>query len=274
MRWYAEYPADWTGHTLLVHETEEQRRAGVCAWVRHSLDVGAKVLYVEPPNEPADRTLLSMLTAHGVPVREAVTRGQLEVRVADQQTYDPAWQDKMVDEALAQGYPTVRWSGEASTAWGVMTPAEHAKVEWATDRMCSERPVSVLCQYPAYLPQTTLETACAMHEAGVREANLRTTPFPGGLSVAGSVDASNRRTLRSALSAAAATRADRGTLVVDLDRLAFLDVSGARAFMTGTVQHRIKGGTVRLRSPRGPVQSVLHLLHVDTAQGFEVEVAT
>ncbi len=270
MRCYTEYPSDWCGHVLLVHNSEEQRRAGVASWVRHSLDSDAKVLYVEPPFEHARQTLLGMLAACDVPAADALKRGQLEVFTATEQTYDAGWQDAKVDEALAAGYPTVRWSGAAETAWGVMTPREHGDVEWATDRLCQERPVSVLCQYPAHLPRATIETACAMHAAGVREAFLRVTPAKGGVAVAGSVDIANERTLRSALTAAAATRAEQGILAIDLADLDFLDVAGARAFLTGTASHRIVGGTVRLQRARGVVASVLRLLRVDAVTGFEV----
>ncbi len=117
-----------------------------------------------------------------------------------------------------------------------------------------------------------LETVCAMHGAGVRESQLRTRPIPGGLAIAGSVDASNERILRSALVAAAATSASEdGSLCIELSELEFLDVAGARAFLTGTTPHRIKGGSVRLRGPRQPVDSLLHLLRVGRADGFVVE---
>lgn len=274
MRCYGEYPADWSGHVLLVHNSEEQRRAGVAAWVRHSLDARAKVLYVEPPHENARQTLLEALTARGVPAADAVQRGQLEVVVASEQTYEAAWQDAQVDAALAEGYPSVRWSGAAETAWGLMTSQEHANVEWDTDRLCEERPVSVLCQYPSHLPRATLETVCAMHAAGVREAFLRVTPVDGGVAVAGSVDIANERTLRTALTSAAATRSQHGVLVVDLAGLDFLDVAGARAFLTGTASHRIAGGTVRLQRPHGVVESVLYLLRVDAVTGLEVKTAS
>jgi anti-anti-sigma factor len=270
MRYYAEYPSHWCGHVLLVHNSEEQRRAGLATWARHSLDTGAKVLYVEPPHENARQTFLEVLTAHGVPAADALQRGQLEVFAATEQTYDATWQDAKVDEALAAGYPTVRWSGAAETAWGVMTPSAHGDVEWATDRLCEERPVSVLCQYPSNLPRATLETVSAMHAAGVREAFLRVTPVEGGVAIAGSVDIANERTLRIALRAAAATRSEHGVLVVDLLDLDFLDVAGARAFLTGTTSHRIGGGTLRLQRPRGVVASVLQLLRVDAVPGFEV----
>jgi len=264
---------EWDGHRVLVHDNERQRRTGVAAWVRRGLEVGAKILYIEPSHEPADRSLTGLLREHAVDADAARERGQLEVRAATPDAYDPSWQAEVVEESLAAGYPSVRWSGESTTAWSVMSPSAHAEVEWATDQLCEEQPVSILCQYSAGLPQTTLQSVCAAHGGGMRETQLRTTPIPEGVALSGAVDAANQRLLRCALVAATASTDDRSVFVVDLSELEFLDVAGARAFLTGTTGHRIRRGTVRLRAPQRPVESVLRLLRVDVADGFEVEGA-
>jgi anti-anti-sigma factor len=265
--------ASWTGHVALVYDDEIHRRLGVVAWLRRSLGSGAKVIYIEPPFEPPERSFLGLMSELGVDLGDAVGQGRLEVFTADEKAYDPAWQQSMVDLALAEGYPTVSWSGEAQTAWGVMPPAQHVDVEWATDDLCRAQPVSVLCQYPARLPQASLQTVCAEHGSGIREALLQTSPGPDGVALVGAVDASNERVLRSALAAAAATRGP-GWLDVDLSRLEFLDVAGARALLTGTTSHRLRGGGVRLRVAEGTVERVLRLLGVDGEDHFTVEVTT
>lgn len=260
----------WGGHVVLVHGDEHERRLGVVAWARAGLRSGAKVLYIEPPSEPADRSFLRLLAAHRVDVGRAVEGGQLEVFTADSGTYDPHWQAAVVDTALASGYPDVRWSGEAVTAWGVMPPTVHADVEWATDELCRSMPVSVVCQYPATLPRAGLQTVCAMHGDGVRESQMQVFPTADGLALAGAVDASNERVLRAAL-LAAAPPGERDLLVVDVRRLDFLDVAGTRAFLTGTTPHRLEGGTVCLRGAHGTVDRILRLLGVDLADGFWLE---
>lgn len=263
-------PVNWDGHLVLVHQTERQRRNAVGAWVRHGLDRGAKILYIEPPQEPAERSLLGLLEEQMVDVEEAVERGQLLVFPADDGVYSPTWQASVVDHALTEGYPSVRWSGEADTAWGVMSPSAHADIEWATDRLCRSRPVSILCQYSAGLTPSTLQTACAMHGDGVRESLLQTFPGPGGIALAGEVDASNEHLLRCALLAATSV-ADRSHFFVELSRLDFLDVRGARSLLTGTTEYRSHGGSVVLWSARRPVARVLRLLGVDRAEGIIVE---
>jgi anti-anti-sigma factor len=262
----------WDGHLMLVHRDERQRRAGVVDWVRRGLELGAKILYTEPADEPAERALLTVLEQHELSVDRAVDRGQLEVLPADDLTYSTTWQADTIDAALAAGYPTVRWSAEAETAWSVMSPTEHADIEWATDELCQSRPVSILCQYSATLTPATLQTVCAMHGSRVRETLLHTSSIPGGIALAGEVDASNEAILHSSLTAACGVAGigHRGVLV-DLGRLTFLDVAGARALLTGTAAHRGNGGSVLLSAARPPVRRLLWLLGVDLEPGCVLE---
>ncbi|HKG50032.1 MAG TPA: MEDS domain-containing protein, partial [Actinomycetales bacterium] len=112
-------PQVWDGHVLLVHSSEQQRRAGVVPWVRRGLDLGAKILYIEPVDGPAERSLMDVLRTSNMDVGKAVGRGQLQVLPAGGEAYDTALRTRCVDDALAEGYPMVRCSGEASTAWSV-----------------------------------------------------------------------------------------------------------------------------------------------------------
>src|SRR6476660_2584587 len=105
--------SSWDGHLLLVHDNEQQRRAGVAAWVRRGLQVGAKVLYTESIDVPPDRSLMGVLTAEEVCADAAVDRGQVQVLPAESETYSATFMERAVADALAAGYPTVRWSAEA-----------------------------------------------------------------------------------------------------------------------------------------------------------------
>lgn len=265
--------SSWDGHLLLVHENEQQRRVGVAAWVRRGLQVGAKILYTEPVDVPPDRSLMGVLKAEEVCADAAVDRGQLQVVQAESETYSATFMERAIDNALAAGYPTVRWSGEAETAWGVIARAAHADVEWATDELCHRRPVSILCQYSAGMTQATLQTVCAMHGDGVRESLLHTSPLPGGIAVAGEVDVSNEAILRSSLMAARSAGVGRGSLVVDLRGLDFLDVAGAKALLAATSAHRSNGGQVLLRAAQPHVDRILRLLGVHRAPGSVLEGA-
>ncbi|HEY7721870.1 MAG TPA: MEDS domain-containing protein [Pedococcus sp.] len=263
----------WDGHLVLVHDSESQRRAGVSAWVRRGLDLGAKIVYIEPRDVATERSLVRVLQDDGVDADEVLERGQLEVfRAGDDRFYRETWFTKVLEDALAEGYPTVRWSAEADTAWSVMSPEVHASVEAMTDLMCRSQPVSVLCQYSSRLGEATLQTVCALHADGLRGALVQTTPLPDGCAVAGEVDRSDARMLHLALAAASAEpREDDSAFVVDLGALDFLDVAGARALVTGTETHRARGGTVCLRSAQPNVAHLLRLLGVDRLDGFSLE---
>jgi anti-anti-sigma factor len=261
----------WDGHLLLVHASERQRRAGVTAWVRRGLDVGAKIFYVEPPHEPGDRRLMGVLHEGGVDAEDLAERGQLEVFPADERVYSTAWQASVTDEALSDGYPTVRWSGEARTAWSLMSRGVHADIEWATDELCQARPVSVLCQYPSDLTEADLQAVCAMHGGGLRETLVQTSPIPGGVAVAGEIDHSNARMVHVALTAASATHTEDDPFLLGLEAVDFLDVAGARALLTGTHAYRARGGVVRVPEAQPPVGRLLRLLGVDRFDGFSLE---
>ena len=258
---------------MLFHENERQRRAGVVAWFRRGLELGAKIFYIESPDVPEERSLVGSLRGTGIAGDEVIRRGQLQVFSADDgRVYDRTWQAGMLDEALADGFSAVRWSAEADTAWSVMPRALHADLEWATDDLCHTRPVSVLCQYSAELQETTMETVCAMHTDGLRGSLVRTSPIPGGMAIAGEVDRTNAGMVHSALAAqSAATTGGEAGLVVELSGLDFLDLAGARALVTGTAAHRAAGGVVCLRAAQPSVDRLLRLLGVDRFDGFRVE---
>ena len=260
---------DWHGHLLLIHHTEQERRAGVAAWVRCGLELGEKILYIEPPDEPVERSLVNVLAEQQVVVDGAAARGQLQILRAHEDIYSADGLTDAVDHALAQGYRGVRFSAEAPTAREVLSGTAHQHLEWATDLLCRTRPVSVLCQYSAEMARKALPEVSAMHGDGVRETLMDTAPRPGGIAIRGEVDVSNHDVLRCVVQAA--TRGAADSFVVDLSQLEFLDVSGVRALVESTKSYRQSGGRVRLRRPQHPVNRVLDLCRVDQTGGLRVD---
>lgn len=241
----------------------------VAAWLRRGLELGAKILYIELPGELPARALSGLI--HDQPdADEAVERGQIQVIPADRTAYDPVWRASVVEDALRQGYPSVRLSAEATTAWSVIPRARHAEVERTTDRMCQSLPVSVMCQYPARDSMEVLGPASTVHGSGLRERLFQAVPFEGGLAVAGEVDTSNHEILRALLQAATAAT-DRDPFVVDLNGLDFLDVRGIGALMAGTAAYRSRGGHVRLQAPQPVVDRLIRLLGIDRSRGVLTE---
>lgn len=241
------------------------------SWVRRGLFLGEKILYTELPRQPADRSLVQLLhDQHDA--GEALDRGQIQIVHADQRAYDPDWQASVVEEALGDGYPSVRWGGEATTAWSLMPRARHAEIERATDELCRSRPVSVMCQYSPPESLDELARVSNVHGAGLRERLLRASPVNGGLVVAGEIDRSNHDLWRSLL-VAATSATEKDDFVVDLSGLEFLDLEGVRSLSTGTARYRELGGRVRLYAPQPHVDSVLRLLGVERVRGLLIQGA-
>lgn len=257
---------DWDGHLVLLYHLESQRRTGLSRWVRRGLELGSKILYTEPPFEPPERSLSGLLRDDAEALA-ALDRGQIQVLLADETAYDPAWQASVVEDALDHGYPSVRWSAEATTAWDVMPRDRHVEIERATDDLCRSQPLSVMCQYAVDESIDDLSHLCCVHGAGLRERRFHASRFPGGLAVAGEIDRSNHDILRSLLSATTAG-SEQDHVVVDLRHLDFLDVEGARSLIKGTAHYRERGGRVRLETAGSLVGTVLRLLGVDRAPGM------
>lgn len=258
----------WDGHLLLFYDEESQRRAGVTSWVRRGLDLGSKILCTQPPDDHPERSL-AVLFRDEPDALEAMDRGQIKVIAADRSTYEPAFIETEVDAALSEGYPSVRWTGDATTAWDVIPRSRHEIVERATDELCTSRPLSVLCQYSALECGDAVGFLSQSHGGGLREQLFQAAPVDGGLAVAGELDASNQKILHSLLKTATdASGHDR--FVLDLRWVDFLDLPGARALMFGTLDYRSGGGQVRFEAPQPHVAQLIHLLGIDQAEGIHV----
>jgi anti-anti-sigma factor len=256
----------WDGHLVLLHDDEPQRRAGVAAWVRRGLELGSKILYTEPPDELPDRSLPELLRREPDAL-EAMDRGQVQVVTADLDAYDPALMAARIDGALSEGYPSVRWGGDAATAWGLMPRSRHELTEQATDELCAARPLSVLCVYRTPGSGAALGPLGRAHAAGVRGPLFHAAPVQDGLALAGELDASNQETVRSLLeTATAATAGD--PFVLDLRWVDFLDLPGARALLFGTLDHRSGGGRVLLQAPQPHVAQLIRLLGLHHEDGI------
>jgi anti-anti-sigma factor len=256
----------WDGHLLLVHHTELERREGVAAWVGHGLGVGGKVIYYEAPDR-RDSSLAETLAGRH---EDALTRGQLQFLPVPAEVYSTRGQQEIVDEILAEGYPSVWLTAEAKVGRRATSADTHAEAERAMDQLCRVRPVSALCQYPADLDAGTFHRVSGLHTGGVVSTLLRTRPRPDGIALAGEVDCTNADVLATVLTARSSRSRSR-RFVVDLHRLDFLDVGGTRALVDGTAGFRQRGGIVQLREAQPLVRRILGVLEVDRTPGVEVE---
>lgn len=266
--------AGWDGHVLLTYHSEQERSAGIVAWVRRGLAAGAKIVYVDGVGDPDARGLPELLADDGVDAGQALAHGQLEVVDLAGTAPDSAWQDAVVTEGLRAGYPAVHVSGELGAVLRQMSPAAHQDAERTAETLCRTRPVSMLCQYPADIDPAVLTRACALHGGGTRCERLQTLPVPGGVALIGEVDTANHKILRSVLAATCGgAPGDGSPVLIDLHELEFLDTAGARALLMATSVHRGRGGFVRLQAARPSVGRLLQLFGVDRVHGVVLEDA-
>jgi anti-sigma B factor antagonist len=92
----------------------------------------------------------------------------------------------------------------------------------------------------------------------VASIDVSSSRFPGYVVVAlyGELDKTHAAWLAGALSAAAAPGS---RVIVDLERLAFIDCSGLSAMVSAWKQARQAGGDLRLAAPQQPVLRLLSL---------------
>ena len=265
-----EHRLFWDGHLLLIHHSEQERRSVVAAWVQQGLRRDAKVVYVQSPDSSPDRSLQSILESHPVPLaREAMAIGQIQVVEPDPTFYSGAAQQRLLDEALADGYSSVRLSGEVETALRLVSQEVHDDAETAIERLCRAEPVSALCQCPAGLSPDQLRTVFANHTGGIRAGRVHVRVGVGEMRFAGEADVSSAEAIKWSLWAALRTGCG-SVLRLDLSGLTFLDVAGFEAILSGSADFRRAGGRVLLRGAYGPVRRLLELVGVDDRQGMEI----
>jgi anti-anti-sigma regulatory factor len=236
---------------LLLHGSEEQRRADVAAWVRRGLELGEKVLYTQVPDRPAD-SLLAVLEPRGVDAGAAVREGRLVV-LPPADFFLPEGPGPAVERALAEGFPAVRMSAEAGTALTVVSAAvRHA-----------------LCQYAqATTTGQALDDVVAFHLFGVRQESFSTGWDGDGLVIRGEVDPTNTGVFAAALAAAA--RIAFRVLRLDLTGLDYLDAGSCWRLDDVTRRFRAAGGQVVLVGPPPAVERTMRLLDIDELPGVHL----
>jgi anti-anti-sigma regulatory factor len=258
---------EWDGHLLLLHRTEDERLAGLTAWVRRGLDLGEKVIYTEVRHQP-ENGLLAVLTARGVDVAEAVCSGALVV-LPPREFYPREGQQGVVERAFAEGFAAVRISAEATTALSTLPPDEVHGVEQQIDELVRTQPVHAMCQYEeATTTGPWLEDAVAVHLTGVRQTTFATSQALDGLALHGEVDATNTDVF-AAVMIAASRRASR-VLWLDLAELAYLDAGSCWRLDDATRPFRAAGGNVLLVAPQPSVERTMRMLEVDELPGMHV----
>lgn len=258
----------WDGHLVLLYRSEEEYDVSLAGWVRRGLDRGEKVVVTRLVGETEDRVLRLYADAgvDGAPQ----PRAQQVVWLPPAQFYPPQGQERLIAQALAEGFSCVRMSARASTALSIMSESGYLAAEQAMDRHCREGSMSALCAYHRPAPTEPLRDTLATHSGGVRAVGLNSSCEGTGVRLCGEVDLVTSDVLAAALVAAVATAADPHQLVLDLSRLDFIDVAGSRTLLRETADFRAAGGLLVLDRIQRPVARALRLMDLDRAPGVQL----
>jgi anti-anti-sigma factor len=256
---------DWSPHVLLLHHHETHRQARVVSWVREGLALGEKILYSSVPGD----LLVSVLTRWGADVAPAHRDGQIAV-FPSEEVFPGGRQAELVQRALDEGYPGVRLFARADAGLTETDLEEYRALDRLTDELCARLPVTALCQLDAgSASAATQATVIRDHSGVVEDAQMRLSRRGPRLLLRGKVDVSSVDLLRQALGSACQVQTGP-TTVLDLSELTFVDVSGCRALVIGTEEHRRADGRMTIADTSGHVHKVLSLLGVDRLPGIEI----
>lgn len=260
-------PPGWDGHLLLVHATEEERRAGVAAWARRGLDRDEKLFYGEPENEAPERSIVAVLRERGVDVDAARRDGRLVVLPLPE-FYPTVTAPAVLAAAFGDGYTGVRSSAESLAALTIMAAREYVRLEGLIDENTRRAAVSALCQYDHELTAGGwLYPAIAQHLHGLRERQLYTGDGDGAVALGGRVDATNEQLFAAVLRATGA--AGSTVLRLDLGAVTLLSAQGCRVLVDATEQFRAGGGEVRLVGVAGAVERAVRMLGLHRLMAVE-----
>lgn len=142
-------------HLCAFYENKMEQFRMALPFIERGLALGEKCLYIADENTVAE--IKAGLLMHGVDVERHLSSAQLAILTKRESylrlgAFDPkamiSFWDAAINEALRQGYPGLRATGEAS--W-ILQDLSSTEVFWEYEAMLNagfgDRPVKILCQY-------------------------------------------------------------------------------------------------------------------------------
>lgn len=253
-----QVPSTYDRHALLVYHDEALRWAELVAFAKRGLERGELVLCTAASEDCAFE---KGLAARGLDVAGATRAGQL-LRLPLAELFSAGGMTGYITRVLQRGYSGVRVCGNAASSTAHLGPEGMRSAEREMDHLCDAFPVAALCQYDAGAgtAQQARELVAA-HPQVVRADTLLLMRRGEQVHLNGEMDLSSAPVLQAALERAAGDT-DGRSLLVDLTKLAFIDIAGYDALIRGTERLRSDGGTLVLRGATGGVLRVLDLLDI------------
>ncbi|HWH31359.1 MAG TPA: MEDS domain-containing protein [Egibacteraceae bacterium] len=218
-------------HSCLVYDDAEQRAEHTAFWVRHGLDRGERVVYVQPPGMAGQ--FQDELASWGLDVTAPLREGRVVLLSPEQALLvDGDWDvarrmalhEAFVRESVGQGFAAVRMGADAAAAMAhVPGLAALSRYEKGMESLTLRLPVSVLCLYERRAFGQAFGGVALAHPRGMGDRQMHIVAKPGHVTLVGEVDMSNTQLVASALREAATLD---GRLVVDLAGVSFIDLGG------------------------------------------------
>ena len=166
-------------HLCLVYDTEQEHRDVLTAFVREGLRRGEKVMYFADAHTPA---LLLDYLSNEPNLGRSLQSGQLQVLTADQVYLRDGRFDvdrtirlltAELDQALKEGYPALRVTGEMTWAFGKAPGVKQLfEYESRVNEFFTGRPAIGLCQYRHTFAPEALFHALLTHPLAARGSSL------------------------------------------------------------------------------------------------------
>jgi anti-anti-sigma regulatory factor len=265
-------------HLCLPFASDLEQREVVSAYIADGLIRGERVLYYSDRTEPG--AIDAWLDPRGVDGALAVARGQLEVRPATDDRFDPG---TLVDsirhaarDARAAGFQGLRLTGEMSWALRSLPDADrlHEYESGVASTVTGSDDLAAICQYDERLFDKSDFTGLVARHPGVvsidplhDDRRLRIVPMfsPRGLRIHGTVDDLTAAPFAEALAHTA--QWPEPVVVIDLADLRFIDVAGIRALVRAA-EALPPDRALQLRHLAPTLRKVLRIVGWDTTPGL------
>jgi anti-anti-sigma regulatory factor len=264
-------------HLCLPFASDLEQREVVSAYIADGLARGERVLYYSDRTAPD--AIEAWLDPRGIDGALAMARGQLEVRPAADDQFDP---DALVDgirhavrDARAAGFQGLRLTGEMS--WALPdAPRLHEYESGVSSTVTGSGDLAAICQYDERLfDKADFSGLVARHRGVVRidplhdGRRLRIVPTfsPRGLRIIGTVDESTAGPFGEALAHTAGW--PEPIIVIDLAELRFIDVAGIRCLVRAA-EALPPGRALQLRHLAPALRNVLRIVGWDATPGLTI----
>jgi anti-anti-sigma regulatory factor len=262
-------------HICCVYYSPHERRNQLSFWVREGLAAGERVIGVE--EKTSRGTFLNCLENSGIETSPHTRTGQLMAMDADEAYLDGGvfspnalfeQHSRTVAQALGDGYPAVRISGDGTVAVRALGSLDlFLEAERSFEQLCATQRISCLCQFDSrQFDSAELTRLAHIHPRRSEDRLAQVTSTGNVLWISGEIDLSNACLLDGASAALAERYND---IWIDLSEALHVDVIGLRYIVE--LAHKLgPGRTLTVSSAPSWIQRMRKPLKLDRIQNLVI----